>query len=351
MVFKFKKILIDHLYAGYVDANGLYRTVEYTADSEYGFRAKVRTNEPGMDAYYLGKKLLLIVLMTNRRLVIISNNSRYSLSDNGKSQAFPADVILEVAESPRGLQYSSSDQVPNNNYYSGDNGGSYHANYGGSKGRQNYQQFGDQYAASNVDSQHFGRSLAYEPIKSEPKNERTNERTNEQARTPANGMKWNANWNKPSSFLDIQNDKYQSAYSDSHPAYVDPDALSKSRSAKRHLISSISSPKNIPNTNHKLLNNHNLAINHNSPAVNHQPANLDLVEMNSKVMSVVKNQKFSNKTDRAELPKPLATNLQLEKPMQQFRSLQHYRPFNEIRQKFIGRSPRRYTGFANDLYK
>lgn len=38
-----------------MDANGLYRTVEYTADSEYGFRAKVRTNEPGMDAYYLGR--------------------------------------------------------------------------------------------------------------------------------------------------------------------------------------------------------------------------------------------------------------------------------------------------------
>lgn len=33
---------------GYTDAYGVYRVVDYVAD-EYGFRATVRTNEPGVD--------------------------------------------------------------------------------------------------------------------------------------------------------------------------------------------------------------------------------------------------------------------------------------------------------------
>lgn len=33
---------------GYTDAQGLYRVVEYVAD-ENGFRANIRTNEPGVD--------------------------------------------------------------------------------------------------------------------------------------------------------------------------------------------------------------------------------------------------------------------------------------------------------------
>lgn len=281
--------------------------------------------------------------------------------------------------------------MANNDYYSADSGRSYHQNYAGSKGRTNYQQFSepDQYAASNVDSQQFGRSLAYDSTKSEHKNEYAKD-----VRSAPSAIKWNSNWNtaKPGSF-DAQNDKYQSAYSDGHPVYVDSNSdafnLSKNRNSKRHLISSQStigtpnnshtlngnhnpngnnpsgnhSPNNShnlnshnPNSNHKLLSNHNLAINHNSPASNrHLPASLDLVEMTTKVMPVVRSLKFGNKTSvdsRSDSQqKLLSTNLQLEKPMQQFRSLQHYRPFNEIRQKFVGRSPRRYTGFANDLYK
>ncbi|XP_067137318.1 cuticle protein 10.9-like [Centruroides vittatus] len=34
---------------GYYDANGVYRNVDYIADS-YGFRATIRTNEPGVGA-------------------------------------------------------------------------------------------------------------------------------------------------------------------------------------------------------------------------------------------------------------------------------------------------------------
>lgn len=33
---------------GYVDANGVYRQVDYVAD-EHGFRAKIRSNEPGLE--------------------------------------------------------------------------------------------------------------------------------------------------------------------------------------------------------------------------------------------------------------------------------------------------------------
>lgn len=303
-----------------------------------------------------------------------------SLTDNGKGQqnAFPADVILEVAESPRGLQYSSSDQVANNDYYSADSGRGYQS-YAGTKGRTNYQQFGeqDQYAASNVDSQQFGRSLAYDSTKNGHKNEYAKE-----VRSAPSAIKWNSNWT-PAKSYDTPNDKYQSAYSDGHPVYVDSDASNLSKNRKRHLISSqttIGSPNNhnghnsngSPNSpsgnspsnspNHKLLSNHNMAINHNlainhhsSASNRHLPVSLDLVEMTTKVMPVVRGPKFANKTsvDSRSDPQPklLNTNLQLEKPMQQFRSMQHYRPFNEIRQKFAGRSPRRYTGFANDLYK
>ncbi|KAF8791994.1 cuticle protein 14-like [Argiope bruennichi] len=36
---------------GYTDAYGIYRHVDYIADDK-GFRAKIRTNEPGMDNYH-----------------------------------------------------------------------------------------------------------------------------------------------------------------------------------------------------------------------------------------------------------------------------------------------------------
>lgn len=53
---------------GYTDAQGLYRIVEYVADAN-GFRANIRTNEPGVD---------------------------------GKES--PADVVLTAEEPPAGIQ-------------------------------------------------------------------------------------------------------------------------------------------------------------------------------------------------------------------------------------------------------
>lgn len=206
------------------------------------------------------------------------------------------------------MQYSSSDQISNNHYSTENFGGQ---NYQRAKNYQQYNEPADhQYAASNIENKHFGRSLNYDSNKKE------------QNKINDNFIKWNTNSNTDLNTNQVKNFEYQSAYSDGHPVYVD---------------------SNLANSNTKNSNKKSLISNHP-----------EMSEANSKIMTFVRNQKFSNKTTvdekKDKQPKKLsATTLQLEKPIEQFKTLQYFRPFNEIRQKFINKSPRRFTGFTNDF--
>ena len=258
----------------------MYRTVEYTADSESGFQARIKTNEPSLSDYYL---------------------------DNRSQTTFPADVVLEVAESPRGLQYSSSDQI-SNNHYSNENNNYQTSGYPKNKPFQ-FNEPDHQYASSNNYDNHFGKSLAYDQMN---KNKDTNNK---------NFIKWN-HQNK--------NTDYQSAYTDLHPIFVDSNNLQKSKKQNNRFANTFLSNR-FSNT---------------------------LPEVDDTNILVVKNQKFSNKTKDKSLdqqPKLLLTSLQLEKPIQQFKSLQYYKPTKagDIRQKFLNNHPRRFRSrsqFASDFY-
>lgn len=235
-------------------------------------------------------------------------------NSNGNNKQFPADVILEVVESPRNLQYSSSDQI-SNNHYAGDNNNynnQQHHSYTKTKAYSPQDSLGepaDQYAASNYNfkkAQDLGRTnpLAYESSK--PANEKPSR------------IKWNSNsnWNNQDKF------EHQSSFSSSHPIYVDSDS--------------------------KLIN-----LNNNSSLDRLASLNTDINDANLK-FNVIKNQKFSSKLiekpkDSQQPKKFLTTNLQLERPIQEFRhsQLQNYRPFNEIRTKFIHKQPKMYTRYLN----
>lgn len=225
-------------------------------------------------------------------------------------------MIVEVAESPRNLQYSSSDQISNNPYSGGENTNyrSYQSSPKGKAYQQQQYSEPDQYAAANnYDTQQFGRSLAYETGNGK-----------EKAFNNANYINWNASPGK--SF------EYQSAYSDGHPVYVDSKS---SRAINPTTSSSIGQSLN-----------------------KHSQKNFNLgrgLSETSDRYSFIKNQKFINKTierpdSQVESKKNLLlTNLQLEKPLQQYKFVQRFKPISEIREKFIREHPRRFTGFVSNI--